>query len=474
MSEMNTTSRRSGFTLVEMLVVLGVIATVAAIFVPIVLNLTDRNQVSKGASMLENALSLAKARAIAEKKNCGIRLMLANANLRELASAINPKPAFAWYDEIQYIESPSDYVEHWVWGLAGNNVETVVQPFWSTVSPAAGPAAPSPGALPLGLDTVNVKAGPYTFNALVDTGTTVSSQTVARQNCLFGPISILSGANSWTSSTGVQYRSQRFAFDPLNQTPYLIQPGDRIEVTGVGELFTVVAVSSTNVDISLAPSTRVFVPIYVVDRALPQHIIVPLNGRPNYRVIRQPRTIPALAPMKLPQDVVIDLTPSRFGLLGAGADLDTTGNAWMSNVSLGINLRTVTIGATTYRGISNLTDPAAPTPLVAPMYVDILFSPSGEVLPTAQQFSLTGPNRLAGFNVGSSGLIALWLHSRGDPNLWAARQITAAQGNADNQAIVGINGRTGFIGSYPNNRTTADPLANARIGKARLSADTGQ
>ena len=50
----------------------------------------------------------------------------------------------------------------------------------------------------------------------------------------------------------------------------------------------------------------------------------------------------------------------------------------------------------------------------------------------------------------------------------------AAQGNADNQAIVAVNGRTGFIGSYPINKLTTDPLANARIGKARISADTGQ
>lgn len=469
---MNTTFRRSGFTLVEMLIVLGVIATVAAIFVPIALNMSDRNQVPKGASMLENALSLAKARAIAEKRPNGIRLSLTASNLRMLTDGTT---GFAWYDEIQFIEYPYDYTEHWVWGLSGNNSEVVVQPYWSTVSPAAGPAAPSPGALPLGLDTVLVSPGPYTFSALVDTGNTIQPVTVPRSQCLFGPISTLAGMNQWTSISGTQYRSQRLAFNPLGVTPYLVQPGDRIEINGVGELYTVLYVSSTNLDVSMVPSSRVIVPIYVLDRPLTQNVAVPTNGRPNYRVIRQPRVISSLPPMKLPQDVVIDVTPSRFPLLGAGADLDLPAlTTWMSNVSLGINLRSVTIAATTYSGISNLTNPPPPTPLVAPPYIDIMFSPSGEILPSAQDFSLTAPNRLAGFSVGQSGLIALWVHSRGDPNLWAARQITAAQGNADNQAIVAINGRTGFIGSYPINKLTADPLANARLGKARISADTGQ
>ena len=466
---MNTTSRRPGFTLVEMLIVLGVIVTVAAIFVPVALNMSERNQVPKGASMLENALSLAKARAIAGKRPSGIRLNVSGSNLRFTTNGLG----FAWYDEIQYIEYPSDYTENWVWGLSGPNVEIVTQPFWSTIAPPVGPAAPYPGAVPLGYDTVTVTSGPYTFNALVDSGGTTQSVTVPRQQCLFGPISTLAGSNQWTGNSGGPYRSQRLRVNLLGQSPFSVQPGDRIEINGVGELYTVLFVSTTNFDVSVAPSSRVFAPIIVLDRNLSKNVVVPLNGLPNYRVIRQPRIIPALQAMKLPQDVVIDFTPSRFGMLGAGADLDTTGNAWMSNVSLGVNLRTLTVAATTYQGISNLTDPSGPTPLVAPPYIDIIFSPSGELLPTAQQFTLAGPS-LAGFNVGSSGLIALWVHSRGDPNLWAARQITAAQGNADNQAIVAINGRTGFIGSYPINRQTLDPLANARLGKNRVSADTGQ
>lgn len=468
---MNRTAKRNGFTLVEILIVVGIIVLVSAIFVPVILNLTDRNQVPKGASLLESALSKAKSRAVAEKRANGIRLIAAQPGLRNTAAGLG----FAWYDEIQYIEDPQDYAEHWVWGVTGNNAAVVQQPFWS-IAPSTGPAAPSPGALPMGLTNVTVRPGPYNFNALVDSGNTISPVVFPREQCLFGPISIFVGMNQWNGNdpTPPLFRSQRLQFDYHSQIPRGVQPGDSIEVSGVGELFTVLAVSVQNQDVSLAPSSRVFVPIIVVDRPIPQDIIVPLNGRPNYRVIRQPRVVPALEPVRLPRDVIIDLTPSRVPLLGLGADVDNPGaSIFMSGVSTGVTFRNIAgVG-----GISGLTDPVTAPPLIAPPYIDIMFSPSGEVLPTSQAFSFTGPNRLAGFSVGASGLIALWVHQRGDPNLWAARQITAAQGNADNQALVAINTRTGFIGSYSINLkpgpSGVDPLYNARAGKERISADTG-
>jgi prepilin-type N-terminal cleavage/methylation domain-containing protein len=456
---MKLKAKQSGFTLVEILIVLGIIAAVAAIFIPVALNLVERNQVNKAASMLENAFQLAKARAIAEKRPNGVRLIATSNGLRTMSSGA----AFAWYDELQYIEVPEDYSEHWVWGLT-NSTNLATQPFWSTVAPPVGPASPSPGALPLGLDVVSVAAGPYTFSAqsITSFGANVSV-TANRDNCLFGPISTIVGANNWTAVSGTQYRSQRFAFNPLAQNPYSIQPGDQIEVNGVGELFTVQAVSTTNVDISVAPSARVIVPIYVVDRAIPRNIEVPLNGRTNYRVIRQPRIIPALSPVKLPQDTVIDLTLSRAAFLGIPTgDLSTTNNFFMSGVSTGL-------------GVSGITGITTATPnLAAPLYVDIMFSASGEMIPTAQVFR--NGTVVGSFSVGASGLVALWLHQRGDPNLWAARQATAAQGQADNQAIVAVNARTGFIGSYPVAplAISTDPLNYARTGKGRTSADTGQ
>lgn len=454
------TPGRPSFTLVEMLIVLFIIVAVAAIFIPVVLNLTDRNQVPKGASILENALHLAKARAVSEKRPNGIRIALTGANLRTLA---NGTSSFAWYDEIQYIEDPGDYVNAWVWGFSDAGVQTVTQPFWNSPTP-------SPGVTPAGVDDVTVAAAIPNFTAATATGPqTITAASIPRSQLLFGPISpIVSGGdnNRWTGNSGNSRFTQRMAYNWYARIPVPVQPGDMVEISGVGELYQVVAVSldqvagnnNTNVNIS-GNANPIRVPIIVLDRPLSRNIPPSLNGLPNFRIIRQPRAIPSLPPVKLPQDVVLDLTPSRIGFPAAGSDLDTSNSIYMSNVSSGVNVSAIT-GITT-------TNPN----LIAPDYIDIMFSPSGEMLPTSQIFR--NGTAVGSFNVGSSGLIALWLHQRGDPNLWAARQQTAAQGNADNQALVAINARTGFIGSYPVNRQTADPLANARLGKARTSADTG-
>lgn len=475
---MTVASTRRGFTLVEILIVLGIIAAVAAIFVPVALNLTARNQVPKAASMLENAMHRAKARAIAEKRPNGIRLVLQDLARRQTGGSLG---GFAWYDEIQYIEDPGDFSEHFVWGIADGGTVTMEHPWWSFRRGGStfGPAAPSPGALPWGIDTITVVPTSYTYAAFNTSGTTTLTVPRARNRLIFGPISFA----DWNPNppktfihpttgaianivAGDTYRSQRFqfsySFKPTPSSPYTVQVGDSIEILGTGELYRIVSVSTGGVTVS--PSHNAQVSVLEVDRDLTTNIQPSLNGRPNYRIIRQPRVVASLQPIKLPQDVVIDLTKSRQTILGIpNADLDTNNQYFMSGVSTGVNLNDIS-------GLTTVTPN-----LVPPEYIDIMFSASGEIIPTEQVFR-PAANQNGGFSVGASGLIALWIHQWGDPNLWANRQATAAQGNADNQAIVAVNARTGFIGSYPMTplAISTDPLNYARIGKARTSADTGQ
>jgi prepilin-type N-terminal cleavage/methylation domain-containing protein len=456
---MQTQNRRSGFTLIEILIVLGIIVAVAAIFVPVVLNLSERNQVPKAASLLENALSIAKARAIAERRPNGIRLIASNNALRTTVGGFS----FAWYDEIQYIEDPGDYVNGFVWGFAQSGAQTVTQPYWSRVTPI-------PGESPAGFDQVTVPDPILNFTAQTFTGVqTIDNAVIPRSRLLFGLITPFVGGpdnNRWVGLAGLPRLPHRMAYSWYEGNPVPAQPGDMVEITGVGELYQIVAVSNDQqpgpaINNPNIAGNGVRAPILVLDRPLSRDINPTLNGSPNFRIIRQPRVISSMPPLKLPQDVVIDFTIDRSAFPGA-TNLDTNNTIFMSNVSIGANVTGIT-GITT----------TAPN-LFAPLYIDIMFAPSGEVLPTSQVFR--NGTAVGSFSVGSSGLIAMWLHSRGDPNLWAARQATAAQGNADNQALVSINARTGFIGSYPVTplSLSTDPLLFVRTGKARISADTGQ
>jgi len=485
---MKTKTRRSGFTLMEILIVMGILVLVAGILVPVTLSLSERNQVPRAASMLENALQVAKSQAVATKRPSGVRLILANVGNRRILSGTQPE--FPWYDEIQFVQDPGDYVEAFLWGLAGPPLpRTVIQPFWSTSAPSVvGPATPYPGQPPLGTDTILVAGGPFSgFSFLSDSGTTVTAvpsasiPNIPRELMLFGPISKTPG-NDWVglnTPPGTTYRGQRLAFDYTSSTPYPVQVGDRIELNGTGELFRVVGVVTSNINVS-GNGNPINCPALILDRALPRDVMPPVNGRPNFRIIRQPRIIAGMQPVKLPQGVVIDMTGSRAAVAGAitpPIDLDSSGAFFMSGVSSGIAVAP----------ISGLTTATMAPRLVAPPYIDILFSPSGELIPTSQNFGntnvVTPANQVSWFTSGASDLVALWLHSVGSPDLWAARQATAAQGQADNQALVTIHARTGAIGSFPMNLTpqplyagtniTTDPLYNVRISRGRTSGNTG-
>jgi prepilin-type N-terminal cleavage/methylation domain-containing protein len=489
---MHAKVKRTGFTLVELLIVMGIIVLAAAILVPVTLSLSERNQVPKAASMIEGAMQLAKSRAIASKRPNGFRLVALEARQRTTVGNIG----FAWMNEIQFIEDPGDFNDAWVWGVASiSGVVTVPQPWWgrNSPAPAINRPVPNPGEPSNGIDTIQVAPGPFSFTALADTAGTVvnlsGANAIPRNRCLFGPISNLANSspatNQWTGGSGGNYDGQRLRFSFVdNQNVNLntasitnlqgqVQPGDRVELLDTGEIYEVQFVSAVqaagprvtglNVPIS-GNANPINVPVIVLDRPLTRDIPPTFNGRPNYRVIRQPRPVAGVQPIKLPQDVVVDLTPPRQ----AGLNTDTTNTIYMSGVSLGV----------TTPGITGLTPVQPPpagfpvVPLVAPPFVDIMFSPSGEVIPTSQQFGNLNTGPYSSFSVGTSDVIALWVHSHGSADLWFNRQLSAAQGNADNQALVTVHARTGIIGSYPVSRS-ADPLEYVRTGKGRMSADTG-
>ena len=85
---------RSGFTLVEMLVVLSIILTLAVITVLFMPRFGERQKVPRGASLLQGWLMMAKQRAIRDRTATGVRLQLSAGNLVR---------------DLQYIRKPDDY-----------------------------------------------------------------------------------------------------------------------------------------------------------------------------------------------------------------------------------------------------------------------------------------------------------------------------------------------------------------------------
>src|SRR4051812_21039509 len=88
--------RRRGFTLIELLVVMGIIATLATMIIVFAPAFGDRQRSSRGASMLQSWLNLAKQRAIRDRRPVGIRLPHSDTS--------------AYITELQYVEIPDEGV----------------------------------------------------------------------------------------------------------------------------------------------------------------------------------------------------------------------------------------------------------------------------------------------------------------------------------------------------------------------------
>ncbi len=450
--------RRAGFTLVEMLMVVGIMVLIASILVPVSLRFTERSNVSTGISVLQGQLAQARTRALATGKPAGIRLLAMRPEDRTVPP-VPGGPALAWYDRIEYIEAEGEFCEGFVWAP--------VDPNLVGAGPPPGPSPPNPqhlmlhphftgGASPLypGVDRParvdSIDVNPYirTFAGVV-AGDFVS---IAANRTVFGPFENPGATPQPTfvnPPAGVQVRQlQAFSF-ALTSTALqpLVEADDILEIQGISQPYRILQVNKPfNLAGANGQPARRTPSSLVVDRPLPHDINPPLSGQPNYRIYRQPRVVPGMSAQKLPGEVVIDLTP-RTGL-AVQTNRDVTDALWMRGVSQGITL----------------TNPApAPFPGVAPRYVDIMFSPSGQLMPGTRTFAA---NEF--FTVSSDGILYLWLHPKAAPSAWANRSMTAASGELDNQGLISINGITGSVGSYRINQDAAagNPWADAQKGRA--------
>jgi prepilin-type N-terminal cleavage/methylation domain-containing protein len=255
-------NRRGGFTLVELIVVIGIILVIAALAAAFAPSVADSQNLTRSVDQLEQWLLTAKMRAKRDGLATGIRF---------IPDPNNP----GLYAEFQYIQQPDP--------LSGGSI--IFVPTGS--QPPAG-ATPFPTVTPLPNGSLFLTGGILT-NA---TGGTVS----------FGNVDFSLGGTPMLSQ-------------------WLVQPGDYLEVrdSGVYLIATPVPTPGTmqlrlgstiqtpyfsipspgNPPVFLSPYENSLAPALPT----PSPITSPTT---NYRILRQPRILIGEPPLQLPTNMVVD------------------------------------------------------------------------------------------------------------------------------------------------------------------------
>src|SRR5262249_15880244 len=87
---------RTGFTLVELLVVIGILLALAGLVILFLPGVQQSQRAARGAADVQGALLIAKQRAVRDQGPRGVRLTVADANV-------------GYVTKLQYIEQPDDF-----------------------------------------------------------------------------------------------------------------------------------------------------------------------------------------------------------------------------------------------------------------------------------------------------------------------------------------------------------------------------
>lgn len=263
---MKANPRRStaAFTLIELIVVLGIVALVTTIAVAVTLRMQDRDQVPRAATLVQGMLSQAKARAAAERVNIGVRFVY----------RFNPAETGGRTDWSQIPDANSSNSPDWqdVWALA-NNVDDDGNGWVDDL---------------VICDTLAFVRDPGDF---VDG--TVQIVPLPPNNSSRGRVLLLN-------------RSQpQLNLQPLGR---FVQVGDSLELLDLGQTFLI---KELHFDPS-GPSNTI-----ELDRPVevPEATTIPLR----YRIIRRPQLIAGEKPVQLPSGAQLEIRPGMTLGLPLGA-----------------------------------------------------------------------------------------------------------------------------------------------------------
>jgi prepilin-type N-terminal cleavage/methylation domain-containing protein len=155
-------TRSGGFTLIEILVVITIIAIVSAASIPMGLNFVRHYKVTGAVSNVAAQMQMSRGQAVKRNTNRGILL---NFNYPQPGmyqfTSLDPNPMTTRYDGPVYpVFAPLTYVEN------AANYGAVPVPPANTVDPDPGNGVMSPHGIPVTLP-IDVQFEPGTFNALL-------------------------------------------------------------------------------------------------------------------------------------------------------------------------------------------------------------------------------------------------------------------------------------------------------------------
>ncbi|HXG09621.1 MAG TPA: prepilin-type N-terminal cleavage/methylation domain-containing protein [Gemmataceae bacterium] len=275
---------RPGFTLTEMLVAIVIIVIVAAITAALVPRIGQQERAARGADRLQRWLLIAKQRALSERTPVGLRLKPV-----DIPPLISPTPVNPGQQTVNVQTSGTVPSTGWPWRIQQGTPLLIADSTGTNLELVRVTAA-TPTSFTATFNQPHSTGFSITVLAYVTELEYIYQPEPYRKGKYAGRETTLPG--NWCKFEGADFlQGGTFSANDPNAP---VQPGDYLEVYGGGlvtQIEQVVVSGGNELLRTVSPTPDLSTGVKTE----------------NYRILRQPRLLQGESPLKLPQDIVIDL-----------------------------------------------------------------------------------------------------------------------------------------------------------------------